>query len=897
VLTLVLALAGATWVTAGLPAQDPGQKPSGKDKEEVEEPGGGRPKRKVIPVDDDDKPSRPRTRPRARPSEDLPSDIDDALRQTRNPELKEFLGSVKTPHDAVTIATSGRTYFVKPLQNYYPDKYPKFKGSYTKVTPLDPLDGWKAGKPFEVHNSSDEGKWGTERVRPYEELVGEAARDFLKKGLDRLPEGSKSHLSRQEMLQAAEAALASADRWHAAAEERGERARDGQWDPVVKDLRRQLFDVRLLRLELLANAGDWDQASAYARRLAELYPTAEEREPMAKLLVRLIQEGLKGEENDNKFREARQRLRLLEDSFPNTTAAGPVAEGLKKQAELLLKQAQDLIKAGNTQEALNRLALAQDIWPRLAGLNDEVLRLNRQYPVLIVGVRDLPADLLPGLAATDVEQQAVELMFESLVRLRDRPGVGQRYESELAAGLPRLVPLGREFRLSPHAFWSNDEPISAADVATTVRLLSDPKWPGANPALVKLLDTPNLGGDAFRVTLNLKQGYLDPLSLMTFKVMPRQVQGKVEQFRKEPVGSGPFRYAGQLTTQGGGRTYARFVANPNYASRDNKLGLPRIREIHLLRLTAPEDPVDLLLKGARATPETKGEAGVGEGSRPIDLVADVPASRVAALREAGGLEVKGPLANRRVYFLALNHRQSPLKDNPDLRRALANAIDRNALLDAVFRKGGVGKEVHRPLNGPYPPGSWACSPNVQPYTADLARSFARRAREKGGRIRPMSLKYPAADPLVAEAMQALAKQVKETVEVELVPEAVEPHKLREAVEKTHDYDLAYWHYDYPSEAYWLWPLFDPNGTDQGSNYLGYVDGSLDSLFGQAMEHRDFGKVQEATRLIHELLAQQMPLVPLWQLDTFVAYRKEVKPAALDPLLVFSEVERWTKEMK
>jgi ABC-type oligopeptide transport system substrate-binding subunit len=120
------------------------------------------------------------------------------------------------------------------------------------------------------------------------------------------------------------------------------------------------------------------------------------------------------------------------------------------------------------------------------------------------------------------------------------------------------------------------------------------------------------------------------------------------------------------------------------------------------------------------------------------------------------------------------------------------------------------------------------------------------------------------------------------------------------VERTHNYELAYYHYDHPSEAYWIAPLFDldPGATgSNGSNYLGFIDGELQSMFVQAQNYRDFNEVRQATNIIHRMLYEKMPLIPLWQLDTFLAHRNGVnlERADIDPLLIFNDVEHWTKE--
>jgi ABC-type transport system substrate-binding protein len=906
---LVVGLLSLTWLSADLAAQSAGKKPPTEEEEPT------RPKIKPPPVVDDEpaepktkpkpktpdkespKPARPREeveekgarpkykvppeKPASRPAEDQPGDLAEALRQTKNPELQELYRGVMTPHDSITIASSGRTYHVDPLTQYYPGEHPKFTGGFLHVRPFD--QDWKPSTRFDVGSGS------ARSIQPFEEIVTQRIDEFLQKSLDKLNEQSKSYLPRKDMLRSAEMVLAATERFHVSARERG--IREGEeWEPVAEQLRRKLFEVRLQQLALNVAAGEWESAAEQARHMAKAYARAEERERIAQPLVHLIQQGLK-DDNEETLTEAHNRLRELEEYCPNSAVARPVAEALRSRAQGLYEESRRLRQAGKPQEALVRMRLAQEIWPRLPGLRDEWLRVNNSYPILRVAVRDLPVNLLPSLAATDVERQAVELLFESLVRVRYDPDLGQRYQPVLAERLPRLVPLGREFRLIRNAYWSNDEPVSAADVAATVRFLNEPNGPGFTPGLGKVLvEKPQLGGDAFRVVLNLKQGYLDPLSLMTFKILPRQMAGQAaSRWNTQPIGSGPFRYEGQTTIEGS--RAARFMANANYGSRDGKGNLPHIREIQFIQFTDTDEAVKAMQAGK------------------IDLIPDLPAARVKELRDSRAASVAGPLMSRRVYFLAINHRRPQLQ-NPALRRALALAIDREKLLDDYFR-GGLGKGVHRPLNSPFPAGSWACNPKIP---ADLfhlthqAKALIHRAAEKGsGPPWQLSLKYPRGEPEVEAALQYLRDQVRNEIQVELLLEPTEPHQLRLDVEQTHSFDLAYYHHDHTSEVYWLWPLFDPNGTESGGgNYMGYVDAALASLLGQALGYRDFGPVDpkisnrssvlQTTHLIHEHLDRQMPLIPLWQRDVFVVHRREVKPTSLDPLVIFSDVEKWTKEL-
>ncbi len=239
---------------------------------------------------------------------------------------------------------------------------------------------------------------------------------------------------------------------------------------------------------------------------------------------------------------------------------------------------------------------------------------------------------------------------------------------------------------------------------------------------------------------------------------------------------------------------------------------------------------------------------------------------------------------------------------------MALAINREAILDKCFRP-KPGAKMHHALNGPFPAGSWPCDLRNVPaelYNPEEAKAQARKAVEKAGGSITLKLKYPSGDPATHAALQLLCSSVNSELHIdertfvalELQEPGLEPHQLREDVQRKHSYQLAYYHYDHPSDAYWVAPLFDLNATDDnGSNYLGYIDGELQTEFEHAKNRRDFGEVQTTMHLIHRLLVQRMPLIPLWQLDTFVAYRKGLNPTNLDPLLIFNDVENWTLDAK
>ena len=176
---------------------------------------------------------------------------------------------------------------------------------------------------------------------------------------------------------------------------------------------------------------------------------------------------------------------------------------------------------------------------------------------LYVGVPQLPVTFSPATATTDTEHQALDLLFESLVRPTYSDKYGQRYVLNLAAQQPRMIPLGRQFAIRRDIFWSNGDHLSGADVRQTVLMLI-----GSGQA--NLLRSARMTGvDNYELDIKLKQGYIDPLALMSFKVLPAGVHDLRDPgFARGPIGSGPFRLKSPSSAD-----EVVFEANPYYAGR------------------------------------------------------------------------------------------------------------------------------------------------------------------------------------------------------------------------------------------------------------------------------------------------------------------------------------------
>jgi peptide/nickel transport system substrate-binding protein len=837
----IVALVLAGWVTQLVLAQPPSKKP-------VEEEDAEQPKLKApLRVDEEETP--------------LSAELATEAEHASQPVIRALLLELAVPYDQVTWK-DGRKGRAAPVSQYVGASPPA-----TGTVNLRLLDDRGKPRPMSRLSVSE-----IQRIDHYEEWALNKVNEFLKTA------GSDVNaLTRLDRVTAGERALGAVTRFHESA--LASHTRDGSgWDQVQERLRRSLFALELEHLRLLADHDDWAKAVELVDRLGKLHGDQQTQEQLAQQLARMAESSYQ----QKNYPQARQRARVLEEQFPNAPAARSLEDQFQQRALALLNQARQKDEANDRPAAMQLLTLAEGLAPRLPGLRDYRLRLSNAYPTLLVGVHKLPEFFSPATAVADSEIQALELLFESLVKVHansadahESTGSGvERFEPELSSSNPEVIPMGRRFHLRRDAYWSNGDRVTAADVNRTAHLL---KSTGHDPSWGELVEGPLPSADPFLASLRMHQGFLEPLSLMTFKILP--ASANLERlddpdFARHPVGSGPFmlKPASEVGT-------VTFIANPSY-HRSDQPGLPQIREIRFIH---SENPAIDFQKGG------------------LHLLLDLPTEALQAIKSLDNVTYK-TFRNRRIYFLAVNHRLSALQD-VRLRKAIGYGVDRELILNTVYRsflRGGT-EVPHRPLNGPFPPDCWAAMPDLKPDPCDppLAKKFANEARNGAAAAIRLKLKYPDDDERTKLGCEAIRDQLaKAGIEIELVPRA--PQALLRDVERDHDYELAYYHHDYADDRYWLWPLFNPRGVNGGGNYLGYTnDSELESDFQTAMVHREFAKVQQALRSIHGTIARKMPLIPLWQLDTHVALHKDltIPWEDFDPLRVFSNVERWKLEKR
>ncbi len=740
------------------------------------------------------------------------------------------------------------------------------------------------------------------RIEYYERRVGkQAARELGLSSFEVLAEpGRVVDLSkRPESYDAAEELLRTALEEHDSAVQRGLRKGTVWNEKIRQPLVQALVNLTLGRVDQLIAQSLHQRAEGECDRLSDEFPEWPAQSPELRRRYDQILEARAGralEQHDYAtVRELLDRAVMRLDG--QLDGAGlRVRERLVDEASRLFGEARAL-KESSPQEALDRLDEAARIWPGLPGLDDERRRMVGDYPILHCAYSELPRSLSPLEARTPVERHAASLVYESLVSWVDHPRSGSHYECRLAQGRPIPIERGRAFHL-PRCFWADDErrvPCTVEDVRWTVKLLNHDGRPGYSPARARLLGgVRNSDDNDPRVALvTLQRDHWQPLSLMDFPVIPhpdlsrqRELQGELDRLRTQPMGTGPFRYVPDDDPD-----VFRLAANPWYRVADR----PKIREVVFHRLE-PTRAVDQFLQGR------------------IHLIYGVQPKHVVQLRDQGRQVVC--LKTPSVWFLAPNYRRR-LPASRNVRLAVAHAVRREEILDQYFRV-ARGSKDHVALNGPYPAESWACHRKLSIYRAQderqrevelgTAKALAGLARrELGHDALRLTLVYPSGSEEIQQACEQIRTHVGEVgVTLELV--GVSPAAFYERIVDRHDFDLAYWRHDFEDSSYWLEPLLDHDAEARrpgGPNFMGYTpDADLAEAFARINRHKHFPTIQATTHTIHERIAREAVVVPLWQLGTYVAVAPGLHPkdragraAALDPFDLFANVEHWELEAK
>ncbi|WP_051830495.1 MULTISPECIES: ABC transporter substrate-binding protein [Streptomyces] len=318
------------------------------------------------------------------------------------------------------------------------------------------------------------------------------------------------------------------------------------------------------------------------------------------------------------------------------------------------------------------------------------------------------------------------------------------------------------------------------------------------------------------------------LGLVAYFPLPDAYFADPEGFRRQPVGNGPYRFAGAES----GTDY-RLTAWPEHRGTHP----PRIRGLRLTAYPTREQAYQALLNGELDYLDALPHALLADGRCEREL--------------AGRLVGRDGLMLQSLAFPG----HLPGYGHPDLRRAVSLAIDRPRVIGAAL----AGRQ--RPADG------WAV-PQVSGYLPDQAGGWctfdperARTHLARSGFTGPLEIHSPVS---ARDWLRELADCVTEVLGIECT--------LR-LYDRTGDYYDAVggrtvtgafradWGADYPALENFLRPQFHSTGA---FNDTGYARPEFDALLDAADTAPSQAEAATLYQRAERLLAEDLPHVPLWQ---------------------------------
>jgi peptide/nickel transport system substrate-binding protein len=354
--------------------------------------------------------------------------------------------------------------------------------------------------------------------------------------------------------------------------------------------------------------------------------------------------------------------------------------------------------------------------------------------------------LNPLLDSTNNADRAIDrLLFSGLMRFDDR-GIPQ---GDLADswGISRDGTI-YNFSLRSNATWHDGQPVTSDDVLFTLELMQAEGSPLPADLVQFWQQIEVIRLDERTLQFQLPESFAPFMDYLTFGVLPAHLLGELSladvinsPFNLQPVGSGPYRFE-ELLVKDGQITGVVLSAYAGYYGQTAFVEQIAFRYY----------PDETSLWAAYQAGEISGLGQVSQEILPQVLVDETLKTYTSRLPQLG------------MIFLNLDNPEVPFFQDASIRRALLLAINRQRMLDALFK----GQAIM--ADGPILPGTWAYYNGLErvAYNPEAAITLLRQAGytipAAGGNLRSndegtqlaFELLYPddALHRAVAEQLQA-----------------------------------------------------------------------------------------------------------------------------------------------
>ncbi len=468
---------------------------------------------------------------------------------------------------------------------------------------------------------------------------------------------------------------------------------------------------------------------------------------------------------------------------------------------------------------------------------------------IAVGLDNGPITLDPRFATDATASQVGDLLFDGLTRLDEQ----SRRQPQLAASWDAPDAQTYVFHLNAGFSFANGQPVTAADVKATYDAVRDPQARSPKQQALEPIEAIEVI-DPLTVRFRLRHPFAPFLAESGLGILPaQQIATAPTRPLELPSGSGPFRLREFIPDE-----KVVLARNSTYP-----LGGPRLAGVVF---TVVPDAVSRLLELRRGT---------------LDLVQNsIEPDSLDWLRKQPQLTVVTS-AGTTFQYLGINLRAPPLSD-VRVRRAIAHAIDRDAIVNTIL------KGLAMPATGLLPPTHWAYSANVPAYAYNPKR--AKALLDQAGYQDPdgdgpalrfrLSYKTTTVElrRRIAEVLQEQLAQVGVGIDVRNYEWATFYNDIKRGDFQL--YSLAWVGIEDP-DIYYL-TCHSSQAPPQGSNRGAFHEETIDQLTEAARRTLDPDERRRLYAEVQHRLGQLLPVIPLWWTTNVAAMNRRLNGYEIRP---------------
>lgn len=467
-----------------------------------------------------------------------------------------------------------------------------------------------------------------------------------------------------------------------------------------------------------------------------------------------------------------------------------------------------------------------------------------------IGLPAQPGSLDSRMAVDAQGMKLSRLIYNGLFKLDEKlnivPDLAEQYT---------ISPDGKTYLIQlRHGIKFHDgSELTAADVLYTYNSILDGTLTSPYKEAFGLVKSISLAS-ADTVRFELKEAQSPFLTALCIGVVPEKIARlKGEQFAREPVGSGPYkfvRWADDVTIE-----LEAFANNTAAQPANQKLFFDIVKDDNMRVLKLIKGDLDFTLNG-------------------------VPPVLLDKVKQDANLEVQSAPGTIMAYMGTNVH--DPVLQHLNVRRALALGLDRDALIQ--YRRYGLARKANSILS----PNNWAYNSQLPQIEHDAAQ--AKRLLDEAGFKDPdgdgpqmrfeLSFKTSTSKERIA-IVEMIAEQLAK-IGVGIKLESLEWGKFYEDIQggKFQLYSLQWVGVTEPDQLY---SVLDSSQTPpNGVNRTAYKNAQLDELVRKARRSSSQEERKKLYATAQEIFLHDLPQIPLWYEDNLAVYRKGLANVVLWP---------------